>query len=132
MLLKLTEYIGYVLMYLPKSTETVIVTALILGQLCYKSDKMYSSIYNYKSNELRKFLLPGSLKRDSLKVESFKIQRPECFLPRDKGSEFTIRPSEAPLTSSPAVHPQRICKLIPCQGCCRKRRYCVALDVETS
>lgn len=50
------------------------------------------------------------------KVYSFKIQLTECFLPPDKGSEFTIwpfRPSEAPLTSSPAGHPQWICKLIP-------------------
>lgn len=51
-----------------------------------------------------------------VREQSFKIQRTECFLPPDKGSEFTIwpfRPSAAPLTSSPAGHPQWICKLIP-------------------
>lgn len=55
-------------------------------------------------------------KTEIVREPSFKIQRTECFLPPDKGSEFTIwpfRPSAAPLTSSPAGHPQWICKLIP-------------------
>ncbi|KAF7280612.1 hypothetical protein GWI33_005710 [Rhynchophorus ferrugineus] len=64
--------------------------------------------FEIDSDELGKFPTESLKKGIVRKWETFKMQKAECFLPPNKGTEFTIRPSEAPLTSSPAVHTQRI------------------------